>query len=588
MRPLIREMESSSVGKDDLCCPDSDERSTFLQREDGNRGRPVFSWSDLESLERNEARTLFPDERTSSPSLSESMIATFRQMWFGVAQTMWGPQSSDEVSQHGDDDGDDDGCCRDGCSFQANSAFSFLKYAYSMCLLLFSIYLVVAAIFSKQTKIAESTRSTLSFGVIVALILWLGMMEGGQGCLVGLQPIDKTLYEHSHPITLKCTTVAHKGDNMYRFIVGRQFLVVLVVFFINLCGSVVKDLSLNGIPDIVITLTLGTGFPTILMTVILGQLTSQVNATKCMLDFVNTYFMLFTTWVSLAIEMSGLLHAVYLVQYIFAAFSGKPVASNEPPRDSWSNVLFWIRVSLSSGILCFAFAVTLSAIFNGQTTMYANVPPTASIIVFLVLMCFVGLMEGMQIALFAVVNLPEEELRHHVVARKNCELTFRGSNFQAFLIGRQICVTLCMFVVARITTIAVDTDAGEATVLGVSQGWQKFLNTGLPGALITTIVGSLAWRIIASSFPVAFMSNPLIYWTIRLCLFLEASGVCSAAWLLAAVHKRAVGFQLDDAYLGAQDKRELDLEEETMASEVSSENSKLTDYGATGCGEESF
>ena len=192
-------------------------------------------------------------------------------------------------------------------------------------------------------------------------------------------------------------------------------------------------------------------------------------------------------------------------------------------------------------------------------------------------------MEGMQIALFAVVNLPEHELEQHPVARANCDLTFEGSNFAKYLIGRQICVTLCMFIVARITTIAVSPSADE-TVLGVSKGMQEFFNTGLPGALITTIVGSLAWRIIASAFPIAFMSNPMVYWTIRLCLLLEASGICSAAWLLAAVHKYVVGFQPDDVYLGDGDSDQSgggkDLEMDT-ASEVSSEDSKFTDYGAT-------
>lgn len=63
------------------------------------------------------------------------------------------------------------------------------------------------------------------------------MMEGGQGCLVGLQPIEKSKYAKSHPITLQNTLLSHKGDNMERFIVGRQFLVVLVVFLINMIGT---------------------------------------------------------------------------------------------------------------------------------------------------------------------------------------------------------------------------------------------------------------------------------------------------------------------------------------------------------------
>lgn len=187
----------------------------------------------------------------------------------------------------------------------------------------------------------------------------------------------------------------------------------------------------------------------------------------------------------------------------------------------------------------------------------------------------------MQISLFAVVNLPPHELDQHAVARANCELVFEESNFAKYLIGRQICVTLCMFIVARITTIAVNPD-DEETVLGVSKGMQEFFNTGLPGALITTIVGSLAWRIIASAFPIAFMSNPMVYWTIRLCLWLEASGICSAAWLLAAVHKYVVGFQPDEVYLCASESNaDKDLEVDT-ASEVSSEDgSKFADYGAT-------
>lgn len=97
-----------------------------------------------------------------------------------------------------------------------------------------------------------------------------------------------------------------------------------------------------------------------------------------------------------------------------------------------------------------------------------------------------------------------------------------------------------------------------------------FFNTGLLGALITTIVASLAWRIIASSFSIAFLSNPLIYIIIGMCLLLEASGVCSAAWLKALVHKHKVGYQLDEVYLGTPDERaaakkyDLDLDEVEM------------------------
>jgi hypothetical protein len=293
----------------------------------------------------------------------------------------------------------------------------------------------------------------------------------------------------------------------------------------------------------------------ILITIILGQLTAQINAANCMLDFTNAWFMLFTTYLSLAFEASGILHSVYLVQRFFSKITGKPIDSNEPPRSAVQNILFWVRVLFSLVVLGFSFAVTLTALFDGKTTMYEGVPEYVSVIVLFVLMALVGTMEGMQTALFTVINMPAEELKKHPMAAKVCELTFSGSNLQAFLIGRQIYVTCCMFIVARITTCEVDADAGEDTNFGVSSGIQEFFNTGLLGAVITTIVSSLAWCIIASSFPIAYLSKPLIYAIIRLYLVLEASGVCSAAWLLALVHKQVAGYQLDEVYVGTPEER---------------------------------
>lgn len=431
-----------------------------------------------------------------------------------------------------------------------------VKYLFSMGLLIFSVTVVMAGIFSKQTKVAESASPFLAFFIIWGLVYWLAMMEGGQGCLVGLQPVDKKLYKETHPIALMNTNIAHHGDNMERFIVGRQFLVVLVVFLTNMCGGAVAGASVLGLSDVMTEIFLASGVAMIFMTIMLGQLTAQINAANCMLDYINSYFMVFTTYVSLSIEASGILHSVYLVQILFSKLTGKPIESNEQPRSHVEDFFFWVRVLMSIGILAFSFAVTLSALFQGKTTMYEGIPEAVSVILFFILMSFVGMMEGMQIALFAVINLPQEELSHHPMAAKVCELTFEGNNLQAFLIGRQICVTICMFIVARICSVNVDTEGDDAeNIFGVSDGMQSFFNTGLLGAVITTLVASLAWRIIASSFPVAFLSNPLIYIIIRMCLLLEASGVCSAAWLLALVKKSITGYYLDEVYIGTPEER---------------------------------
>jgi len=122
-------------------------------------------------------------------------------------------------------------------------AVTVIKYCYSMARLIFSLVIVISLIFTEQTKLSESAHTVVPFLLICFLLLWLwlAMMEGGRGDLVGLQTIDKELYKDSHPITLRSTSIAHTGDNMERFIVGRQLLVVLAVFITNLSGAAFPD-----------------------------------------------------------------------------------------------------------------------------------------------------------------------------------------------------------------------------------------------------------------------------------------------------------------------------------------------------------
>jgi hypothetical protein len=122
----------------------------------------------------------------------------------------------------------------------------------------------------------------------------------------------------SHPIGQKCTagTLAHKGDSLDRYLIGRQFSVVLIVFATNLSGGPVKATEV--VKDmILVTAIIGVKATEvvkdmILMTAIVGQFTSQVNGAQYVLAYINinTNPMLFTLYMSLAIEASGLLHYV--------------------------------------------------------------------------------------------------------------------------------------------------------------------------------------------------------------------------------------------------------------------------------------
>jgi hypothetical protein len=431
-----------------------------------------------------------------------------------------------------------------------------VRFSYSLALLFFCIILVIACVFTHQTKVTQmGLHPAIAFIIFLFLIFWLGMAEGGQFCLIGLHNVDPNMYSESHPRSLRNTSIAYKGDNMQRFIVGRQFLVLVAVFMIQWTTEPIAGASVLGLPKIVNEIFLTSGFALIIITIILGQLMSQVNAAICMLDFINNYFMLYmVTYFSLAVEYSGILHSVYLTQIVFSKVTGKAIETNEPPLQGIQWIFFWLRVFFSLFILAYSCAVTLAGLIRGETTMWSDVPNVATGIVFFILMCFIGVMEGVQIALFQIANLPEDKLKLHKVAFANFKLALTGQNLQAFLIGRQICVTFFFFIVAKISTSNVEIGVDE-NIFHVSNGVQSFFNTGLLGALVTTVLASLAWRVIASSFPVTFMSNPLIYLVIRLCLLIDVSGVCSACWVFGRWNKLLFGYQTDEVYLEGAEKQ---------------------------------
>ena len=437
----------------------------------------------------------------------------------------------------------------------ASSPLDVFRAIYASILLAFSIVLIMGLIANRQTRLSDEIHPAFAYVMIWVAIGWLTMIEGGQGSLVGLAPVNKELYKDSHPLAYKCTSITNTGDNLDRYLLGRQLMVVIVVFCVNMSGGPIGGATLWGLPDWIINIFMETGLAMILFTCNIGQLQSQVNASLHMLDYLDNYFGLFTLWVAMAIEFSGLLHASYLIQLLVGLMAGKPIESNEELRSGFAIIFFWARCMFSLAVLCFCLAVTVQALFTGQTTMWEGVPPVVAFIIFLVLMSIVGMLEGMQIAFFAVAKIPASERGESAWALRTCHLLFRGegNNLPGFMIGRQLTVVSCMFFVARVTSVKLK--EGGDNIFDSPDGLQELYNTGLLGALFLTIVGSISWQLVASAFPIAFLSNPLTYVLLRFALFLEATGLCAPAWVIAAAHKKIAGFQRDEVYIGTAEER---------------------------------
>lgn len=440
-------------------------------------------------------------------------------------------------------------------TFVTNNKLDAFKRLYSTCLLLFSVIIIMGLISTRQTNLSSKSSPAAAYVVIWAAVIWLTMVEGSQGSLVGLSPVNPELYKDSHPIAYMCNKVTVKGDNLDRYLMGRQLMVCFIVFIINISGGPIGEVELWGLSTVAKDIFLNVGLAMIFFTAMIGQLNSQVNASLCMLDYCNNYFCVFTMWVALAIEFSGLLHASYLIQIAVVKCSGQELMSNEAPRSTIQNIFYWVRCIASLGIVSFCGVVTVYALFTDQTTIWDGIPPIVALFIFIILLCIVGMLEGMQIAFFAVAKLRPEERGLSVFSRKTCALLFKGTgnNLPGFMIGRQLSVVSCMFFVARVTSVKIK--EGDENLFGVPDSIQALFNTGLLGALFLTIVGSIAWQLVASAFPLAFLANPLTYVFLRICLFFEMTGICSGAWVLAAFHARLAGFKRDEVYIGTAEER---------------------------------
>merc|ERR1719188_2785323 len=107
----------------------------------------------------------------------------------------------------------------------------------------------MTSFFDNNTTLSQKSP-WIAFFIFWPALYWLSMVEGGQASLVGLPPVDMQLYQKSHPKTYDIMKVVNKGDNLDRYLMGRQFLVLALVFLENLAGGVMdtKRLILGRLP----------------------------------------------------------------------------------------------------------------------------------------------------------------------------------------------------------------------------------------------------------------------------------------------------------------------------------------------------
>jgi len=114
----------------------------------------------------------------------------------------------------------------------------------------------------------------------------------------------------------------------------------------------------------------------------------------------------------------------------------------------------------------------------------------------------------------------------------------------SFIIGRQILVIFTVFIAAQLTGMPFMVNFPFSNSPFPSAFQSVFLAPGVLGGVVTVIFAQLTSQMIATNYPVQFLSIPGIWLVIKVCKFFDWIGLVHVTWIVADLICRL--FRLND------------------------------------------
>jgi hypothetical protein len=183
--------------------------------------------------------------------------------------------------------------------------------------------IIIYAIINGHAKLPG--HPAVLFAVFAFVVFLLGMLEGLQIAILALERVNRELFAHhkraynNHKLSTR-----YDGLNVQRFLIGRQFFVVFVVFLsAQLTTYPTLELPL---PSWLFTFIIETGLPGCLVVLAFGQLMPQLVASThpiTMMGLPGSYSVI---QMALMFEAIGVTHfswvLTFIVKHVFKMSSG--------------------------------------------------------------------------------------------------------------------------------------------------------------------------------------------------------------------------------------------------------------------------
>ena len=352
-----------------------------------------------------------------------------------------------------------------------------------------------------------------------------------------------------------------------KFLVGRQFFVIFVVFLIAQITSFPKiPKNFVGMPALMTTILVQTGLPGIALVLTFGQLVSQIYVEEFTLQFLNLIGCEFVIRLSLAAEWIGICNFSWFLYHAssFLCCRKVEIIENEiKSNKSWENIIEngpddaqrqqpmspteknrgkdYKSVTAFDDVnpktffefvkylwSTFATLGSLFIIFYGISigSYVLPTPVGATYVIFFLVLILLFYLEGLMIAIVATQYWDKETWKDvYPRAYMVHEIINRPDNVKRFIIGRQFCTVLTGFLLAQITTFHYWSGEGFDKI-----GFFIIVQSGLVGVMVVLAFGQLCPELLAQEYPLRFMNLPLSYSVCYASLFFDGVGVGHAAW----------------------------------------------------------
>lgn len=216
--------------------------------------------------------------------------------------------------------------------------FDGVRNVFSTILTLACLVIIVYAIANGHAKLPG--HPILLYCIFIFVVTLLGFLEGLQISILVLEKVNRELFsDNTKAYNNHKLATRDEGLNVQRFLIGRQFFVVFVVFLsAQLTTYPTLELPL---PSWLFTFLIETGLPGCLVVLAFGQLMPQLVASTHPITMMGLPFSWATIQMALMFETLGVTHfswvLTFIVKHMFRMSAGDQFTIRQSQTKSRTN-----------------------------------------------------------------------------------------------------------------------------------------------------------------------------------------------------------------------------------------------------------